>query len=112
MLHKATYSMLLFGIPHKGMVVDHIQRMLSTGERQPRSTLVRQIESNSDLLQQQLSDFKNLIGDRKIVSFYEMGQTRRPELVSSVSIQEILPPLNKSSRILKPRNGGEWATLR
>jgi hypothetical protein len=33
------------------------------------------------LLASQLADFKNLIRDRKVVSFYETEQTRQLELV-------------------------------
>lgn len=73
--------MLLFGIPHKGLVVDDIQQMLSGQDGHPRSTLLEQISSKSDLLAYQLHDFKNLIRDRKVVSFYETGQTRRLEFV-------------------------------
>ncbi|KAJ5264892.1 hypothetical protein N7505_007685 [Penicillium chrysogenum] len=51
-LHRATYGMVLFAILHKGLVMDDIQQML-------------------------LADFKNLIRDRKVVSFYETEQTRR-----------------------------------
>ncbi|KAF2185579.1 hypothetical protein K469DRAFT_687903 [Zopfia rhizophila CBS 207.26] len=67
-LHKATYGMLLFGIPHKGLVVDDIQKMLAGQDNHPRSALLQQIRSKSDLLAFQLADFKNLIRDRKIDS--------------------------------------------
>ncbi|KAL1616637.1 hypothetical protein SLS56_011340 [Neofusicoccum ribis] len=70
-LHNATYGMLLFGILHKGFVVDDIQQMLSGQDDHPRSKLLGQISSKSDLLAYQLNDFKNLIRDRKVVSFYE-----------------------------------------
>jgi hypothetical protein len=73
--------MLLFGIPHKGLVVDDIGRMLARYERHPRGVLLEQIRAKSELLASQLADFKNLIRDRKIVSFYEMGQTRQLEFV-------------------------------
>ncbi|KAF2647177.1 hypothetical protein K491DRAFT_772574 [Lophiostoma macrostomum CBS 122681] len=78
-LHKATYGMLLFGIPHKGLLVDDIQKMLAGQDNHPRSMLLQQIRSKSDLLANQLVDFKNLIRDRKIASFYETGQTRQLE---------------------------------
>jgi hypothetical protein len=73
--------MLLFGIPHKGLVVDDIQKMLAGQDNNPRSTLLEQIKSKSELLAYQLADFKNLIRDRKIVSFFETGQTRQLEFV-------------------------------
>ncbi|RGP78881.1 ankyrin repeat-containing [Fusarium longipes] len=78
-LHKATYGMLLFAIPHKGLVVSDIQNMVTAGGTHPRSALLDQIKVKSDLLANQLVDFKNLIRDRKIVSFYETGQTRQLE---------------------------------
>ncbi|KAL7916973.1 P-loop containing nucleoside triphosphate hydrolase protein [Trichoderma austrokoningii] len=76
-LHKATYGMLLFGIPHKGLVVNDIEKMLTGQYDHPRSALLQQIRVKSDLLENQLADFKNLIRDRKVVSFYENRQTRQ-----------------------------------
>jgi hypothetical protein len=73
--------MLLFGIPHKGLVVDDIQKLVTGQDNHPRSGLLEQIRSKSDLLAFQLVDFRNLIRDRKVVSFYETGQTRQLELV-------------------------------
>lgn len=81
-LHKATYGILFFGTPHKGLVIDDIQRMVAGEDQHPRMDLLEQIRQKSDLLTNQLVDFKNLIRDRKIVSFYETGQTRRLKLVS------------------------------
>lgn len=80
-LHKATYGMLLFGIPHKGLVVDDIEKMLADQDNHPRNALLQQIKVQSDLLANQLADFKNLVGDRRIVSFYETGQTRQLQFV-------------------------------
>lgn len=73
--------MLLFGIPHKGLVVDDIQKMMAGQGNHPRSELLGQIRSKSDLLANQLVDFKNLIRDRKVVSFYETQQTRQLQFV-------------------------------
>ncbi|GAM34007.1 hypothetical protein TCE0_014f01316, partial [Talaromyces pinophilus] len=64
-LHRATYSMIFFGIPHKGLVVEDIQQMLTGDRNHPREKLLQQISSRSDLLVHQLADFKNLIRDRK-----------------------------------------------
>jgi hypothetical protein len=80
-LHRATYGMLLFGIPHKGLIVDDMLKMLAGKENHPRSVLLQQIREKSDLLAFQLADFKNLIRDRKIVSFYETVQTKQLERV-------------------------------
>jgi hypothetical protein len=79
-LHRATYGMLLFGTPHRGLVVNDIERMLGQ-EDHPRHHLLRQISNKSDILLVQLADFKNLIRDRRIVSFYETDQTRQLEYV-------------------------------
>ncbi|CAN9171138.1 unnamed protein product [Alternaria alternata] len=81
-LHRATYGMLLFGIPHTGLVVDDIQKMVAGQDNHPRGALLEQIRSKSDLLAFQLADFKNLIRDRKVVSFYETLQTRQLEFDS------------------------------
>lgn len=80
-LHRATYGMIFFGIPHKGLDIDDIQQMLTGNGRHPREKLLQQISSKSDLLIHQLADFKNLIRDRKVVSFYETEQTRQLVLV-------------------------------
>ena len=88
--HRATYGLLLFGIPHKGLVVDDIQKMLTEHDEHPRNVLLEQIRSKSDLLAYQLADFKNLIRDRKIVSFFETGQIRQLEFVCYPSICEMV----------------------
>lgn len=80
-LHQATYGMLLFAIPHKGLVMDDIRQMLAGDKSHPREHLLQQISTKSDILVHQLADFKNLIRDRKVVSFYETEQTRRLVLV-------------------------------
>lgn len=77
--------MLLFGIPHKGLVVDDIEKMLAGRDNHPRSALLQQIRVKSDLLENQLTDFKNLVRDRKVVSFYETRQTRQLQFVSKVA---------------------------
>jgi hypothetical protein len=78
--------MLLFGVPHKGLIVDDIQKMLEGQGSHPRSQLLQQIRSKSDVLAFHLADFKNLIRDRKIVSFYETGQTRQLQFVRHASM--------------------------
>lgn len=80
-LHQAKYGMLLFGIPHKDLVVDNIQKMLAGEDSHPRKKLLDQIKEKSDLLALQLDDFRNLIQDRKIMSFYEREQTRQLQFV-------------------------------
>jgi hypothetical protein len=55
--------------------------MLAGHETHPRNALLQQISHKSDLLISQLADFKNLIRDRRVVSFYETEQTRQLEFV-------------------------------
>jgi len=80
-LYRATYGMLLFGIPHRGLVIDDIQQMLVGQGGHPRRGLLEQIKQKSDLLAAQLDDFRNLVRDRKLVSFYETAQTRQLQFV-------------------------------
>ena len=80
-LYRATYDMLLFEIPHKGLVIDDIQKMLTEQDDHSRSALLQQIRAKSDSLAFQLADFKNLTRDRKVISFYETRQTRQFEFV-------------------------------
>jgi hypothetical protein len=80
-LLRATYGMLLFGTPHRGLMIDDIQRMLAGQKNHPRHHLLQQISHKSGILVHQLADFKNLIRDRKVVSFYETEQTRQLEFV-------------------------------
>jgi hypothetical protein len=75
-LYKATYGVLFFGTPHKGLVVADIQRMITGEDHHPRAMLLKDIDKNSSLLLSQLPRFKNVIRDRKVVSFYEQSQTR------------------------------------
>jgi hypothetical protein len=82
--------MLLFGIPHKGLVVDDIQKIVAGQDNHPRSALLEQIKSKSDLLAFQLMSFRNLIRDRKVVSFFEMGQTRQLEFVWLLRVKIIV----------------------
>ena len=73
--------MLLFGVPHKGLVVDDYQKLLGVNPNHPRSALLQEIGEKPDVLAYQLVDFKNLIRDRKVISFYETQLTRHLEFV-------------------------------
>ncbi|KAL1615287.1 hypothetical protein SLS56_011861 [Neofusicoccum ribis] len=76
MIYAATYGILFFGTPHKGLLVDDIRRLVA-GNDHPRYGLLDQIQLKSDSLSNQLADFRNIFEDRKIVSFYETEQTRQ-----------------------------------
>jgi hypothetical protein len=47
------------------------------GDDNSRRELVEQLREKSALLQSQTADFRNLSRDYKIISFYEMRQSRR-----------------------------------
>ncbi|OJD33149.1 inversin o89019 [Diplodia corticola] len=79
LVYHATYAILFFGTPHRGLSVDDIRGLLSDHDH-PRHGLLDQIKHNSDAVIDQLGDFKNIIQDRKIVSFYEAEQT--PQLTN------------------------------
>ena len=105
-LHKATYGMLLFGIPHKGLLIDDMHKMLAGQDEHPRTALLSQIRRKPNVLAIQLADFKNLIRDRKIVSFYEIAQTRQLQFVWLSKFN--IPVVNSnivSNRTLKPSDG-------
>lgn len=55
--------------------------MLAGQNNHPRNALLQQIQSRSELLAFQVADFKNLIRDRKVVSFYGTKQTKQLEFV-------------------------------
>jgi hypothetical protein len=88
-LQKATYGILFFGTPHKGLLIDDIEHMVAGDDDHPRTELLEQIKANSDLLMYQLIDFKNHIRDWKIVSFYETLQTRQLKFVRSHSSSRV-----------------------
>jgi hypothetical protein len=82
--------MLLFGIPHKGLLVDDIQKMMAGQDEHPRNALLEQIRSRSDLLANQLVDFKNLLRGRKVVSFSETRQTKKLEFVRFSGVEIVV----------------------
>ena len=75
-LHKATYALLLFAVPHSGLDVEDMRKIMGS-EEHPRTGLLQQIDIDSSQLKQQLADFKDILYDRKVVSFYETEQSRR-----------------------------------
>lgn len=81
-LHRATYGIIFFAVPQRGIDVEDMKRILGE-EQHPRTGLLHQINTGSKELQYQLADFKDILYDRKIVSFYETEQSRRLQRVSS-----------------------------
>jgi hypothetical protein len=111
-LHRATYGMILFAIPHKGLVMDDIQQMIAGDKSHPREQLLRQISSNSDVLIHQLADFKNLIRDRKVISLYETKQTRQLVLVRvGVRLKQGMACIDDRNRTQKADDGSARGIL-
>ena len=98
--------MIFFGIPHNGLDVDDMKKMLAEQNNHPRDALLQQIQSKSDLLAFQLADFKNLIRHRKVVSFYGRGQTQQLEFVRFFRIRLRRPLIFSGNRTAKA-NAGE-----
>jgi hypothetical protein len=67
------------------MVAD-MKKMLGGQKGHSRHALLEEIDQTSNLLTYQLAEFKNLIRDRKIVSFFETEQTRQLEWVRQLSV--------------------------
>ncbi|KAI9688231.1 MAG: hypothetical protein M1822_001737 [Bathelium mastoideum] len=76
-LYRATYGMLLFAIPHKGLAMNDMKQMLDGQDKHPRKELIQQISDESSYLAFRFSEFRDVIRDRKVVSFYETRQTQQ-----------------------------------
>jgi hypothetical protein len=87
------------------MVMDDILHMMGVNDSHPRIDLLEQIKHKSSLLLSQLTDFKNLTRDYKIVSFYETQQTRRleldPETQAWVQTGAYITPVDLGSALLE-----------
>ena len=83
-LAKATYGFLFFGTPHRGLETVDLKCMVEGNKCQSRNDLLDDIKVGSRLLEQQQLQFKNWIGDRKVVSFVEMKQSKK--------LQKVRPP--------------------
>jgi hypothetical protein len=74
-LFPATNAVMFFAVPHYGIVVDDMMKML--GPDHPREQLLKELSSGQHSLGDQLEHFINIIQGRKIVSFVEAQQTKR-----------------------------------
>jgi hypothetical protein len=75
-LYNAIEAFIFFGTPHRGLIVDEIREMLANPNH-PRLDLLGQIDSSNHFLDDELRRFKNVLKERKVVSFYERRQTRQ-----------------------------------
>jgi hypothetical protein len=76
-LVKATYAVLFFGVPHRGLFIEDVISMVKEESQQQRIPLLEEINRASQLITSELESFINLAVDLKILSFYETGQTRK-----------------------------------
>ena len=82
-LVKATFGLFLFGIPHRGLILDDLRQML--GSDNPRHKLLKDLEPDSDFLTSQRKKFVNILDTQriKVVSYHEKHETGRLESVRS-----------------------------
>lgn len=76
-LFMSTKAAIFFGTPHRGLVVDDLLAMI--GEGSTREDLIKSLEVGSQELKRELSRFIHAltVNKMKIVTFKEIGQTRR-----------------------------------
>ena len=79
-LHRATYGIIFFAVPQRGLDIEDMKQIMGQDEH-PRTGLLYQIKTDSKELHHQLGDFKDILYDRKVVSFYETEQSRRLQRV-------------------------------
>ncbi|KAI9720939.1 MAG: hypothetical protein M1828_005509 [Chrysothrix sp. TS-e1954] len=77
MFYKSTYGILFFGTPHRGMYNEDLLENLSEPENYGRRSLVESVNTYKD----ELTRFKNIIRDRKIISCVEKRMTQALEMV-------------------------------
>ena len=68
-------------MPQHGLDVEDMSQIMGQ-EEHPRTGLLHQISTDSKELHHQLTDFKDILYDRKVISFYETEQSRRLQRVS------------------------------
>ena len=74
--YLATLGTIFFAVPHRGMDIGDMARKVGE-EAHPRTGLIQQIDLNSEDLRDQLKDLRFLLGNRKVVTFYETQESRR-----------------------------------
>jgi len=72
---------MFFGTPHRGLNVDNMRMMMGQG---CDPCLLNAIEKDSPELEDLSFQFKNVLGDRRVVSFYEQQPTPSIVEVSNV----------------------------
>lgn len=83
-VYKSTYGMLFFGTPHRGSRKEDLLKMVEH-EHPNRIPVLLQSKPDSGRLLDQLGHLKDVIGDRRVGSFYELKPTPSLERVSHSS---------------------------
>ena len=85
-LHKATKAIFFFGVPHKGLRIDELEKM-AEGVPAAKQTLIKDLHHGSTVLADENRRIQKVLEGKKIFSFYERRNTPtiRP---SSVSINK------------------------
>ncbi|KAK0639378.1 hypothetical protein B0T16DRAFT_497485 [Cercophora newfieldiana] len=73
-VYKSTYGMLFFGTPHRGSRKEDLLKMVQD-EHPNRIPALLQSKPDSGRLLDQLGHLKDIIGDRRVGSFYELKPT-------------------------------------
>lgn len=81
MIYTATYSVLLFGVPHRGLPVADTRKLMPDLDN-PRHALLDQIISDSEHTLSLVGDFKTIMENRQVVTFYETMPTKQLVFVS------------------------------
>lgn len=76
-LVRATYGVLFFGVPHRGLFIDDVINMVEAESQHQRIPLLKEINKTSEFITSELESFINLAARLKILSFYETAQTRQ-----------------------------------
>lgn len=95
-VYLSTYGILFFGTPHRGSVKEFLLKMVEEPGN-PRQISLRQTEPGSDVLRMQLDDFTDIVGDRKIATFYETEMTPTPEKVDFLTKLQVESIANSST---------------
>ncbi|KIX95944.1 uncharacterized protein Z520_08199 [Fonsecaea multimorphosa CBS 102226] len=74
-LVKSTYALLFFGVPHRGITLEDVSKMVEDSEPH-RAPMVQEIIELSNSITPGMESFINMTMDKKIVSFYETRLTR------------------------------------
>lgn len=75
----ATYGIMMFGTPHRGMAVEKLLRLMVEGGYGERVGLLDECEAETE----ELESFVDLVGEKmwRVVSFYETQRTMDVEEV-------------------------------